>query len=190
MPQSEPTRLSSLADALREDACPLCSLLKEFQTCRLRETDTRLLENVCSFHIWMVAKTGEAGDAAVLYCRLIDRSLRHSSVDDTCDICARIHREEVARVQEFAEHLAQPEFLQWLRQQGTLCLPHARTLLSHLPEQLQKEVLAAVNKRGAELKKRLAQVLRDAEGKGPVHGGVLGRVAEYLVAQRGLGVRF
>ena len=174
---------------LSEDACPLCSLLKEFQASYLREPAATSLENVCSFHMWMIAKTAEAETAAALYLRFLDRGADYGLVSDACDVCAHIRQEEAARVKEFADQLERPETLKWLREQGTLCVPHVRSLLAHAPEQLQSDVLSALSKRGAELRKKLVHLVREAQGRRPVHGGVLGRVAEYLVAQRGLGLR-
>jgi hypothetical protein len=189
MPQANPARVNSLADVLSEDACPLCSLLKEFQASYLREPAAASLESVCSFHMWMIAKTAEAETAAALYLRFLDRGANYGLVSHTCDVCTHIRREESARVKEFAGQLERPETAKWLREQGAVCVPHARSLLGHLPEQLQSDVLLALNRRGAELRKKLVHLVREAQGRRPVHGGVLGRVAEYLVAQRGLGLR-
>jgi hypothetical protein len=188
MPNSDAPRLKTLGDLFSDDACPLCGVLKEFQASYLRQPDTGLLVNVCSFHTWMIAKMAEAEGAAALYLRLLDRDGPDDSEGDRCDVCAHIRREETTRLKEFVGRLARPEVLEWLQQRGTLCIPHAQSLLAYLPESLQNEVLLALKKRRAELRKKLVELLRDARGKRPVHGGVLGRVAEYLVAQRGLGL--
>jgi hypothetical protein len=48
----------------------------------------------------------------------------------------------------------------------------------------EKAYEAGERKHTADLKSKLEIVLRDAKAGAPVRGGVLGRVAEFLVAQR------
>ncbi len=188
MPNGDAPRLKT-GDLFSDDACPLCGVLKEFQASYLRQPDTALLANVCGFHTWMIAKTAEAESAAALYLRLLDRGETEDSQSDRCDVCDHMRREENTRLKEFAGQVARPEVLKWLQQRGTFCVPHAQALVMYLPESLQNDVLLALKKRRAELRKKLVDLVQDAHGKRPVHGGVLGRVAEYLVAQRGLGLR-
>lgn len=189
MAQQKGTRVRNLSDALVEDACPVCSVLKDFQACYLTELDRLEVDCLCGFHVWMVAKTTEAGTAARIFLRQMEGAAQDESVKNTCGFCTRISEEERARLKEFAEDLNRPEFRQWLRQRGELCLPHARKLLDMVPKRLHDEILTAVRKHGSELRRKLSDLLRDRAADLPIRGGVLGRVAEYLVAQRGLSVR-
>jgi hypothetical protein len=183
-------RFENLSEALVEDACPVCSLLKEFQSSCLTELDRHEVNRLCGFHVWMVAKVAEARSAAALFLHLTERSLPQDSAGKECDVCDRVAQEERRCVKEFGDSLDQPPFLHWLQQQGALCIPHGRKLLSEVSKrQTQEAIVLAMKNRKTELRRRLTDLLRRAESRQPTQAGILGKVAEYLVAQRGLSIR-
>jgi len=186
MAQRRGTRVKNLSDALVEDACPLCSVLKDFQTCHLNELDRHEVDRLCGFHVWMVAKLADARSAAAVFLRIIARPFPQESPISACDACERIAQEERTRVKEFAASLNNPQFMRWLRDHGALCLPHAQKILSEVPKTAQSDIVLALSRRRSELTQKLTELLRQAGDKLPTQPGVLGRAAEYLVAQRGL----
>ena len=74
----------------------------------------------------------------------------------------------------------------WLQQHATFCLRHIHELKNRVPVPLQKigERLRIKNK--VELEAELAEFLEQAKKVDHTGGGVLGRAAEFLVAQRGI----
>jgi hypothetical protein len=173
-------------DDLDEDACPICRLLREFQGQCLRELDARTVKGLCSFHLWWVSAVTDLGTASVVFLKLLEES-RGASANKDCDICAWVAEEEAEKLQQFSSKLSEPRFREWLRKSGAFCLPHSRKLLDSTPKELHQEILSAMLRREAELERRLREQLQRAKARLPVHAGILGRVAEFLMAQRGLG---
>ncbi len=178
-------RAKGLADALAEDACPLCQFLKEFQSAQLRSLNGGATRYLCNYHLWSVAAVSEVKAAAEIFLGFLANSNPKES--HTCDLCNWVEEEERKRVEEFSGYLIRPEFKKWLQEYGTLCLPHSRKLLPIVPQDLQEDIHRAVQRYSDGLKHKLTTVLNLAKEGKPYHGGVLGRAAEFLAAQRGLG---
>jgi hypothetical protein len=177
-------RVKGLADALTEDACPLCQFLKEFQSAHLRNLSGVTARHLCSYHLWSVAAASEVKAAAEIFLELLENS--NPGESHACDLCKRVADEERIRVEEFSGYLRRPEFEKWLREYGALCLPHSRKLSAIVPQDLQKDIHRAVERHSEGLKQKLTAVLNLAREGKPFHAGVLGRAAEFLAAQRGL----
>ncbi len=105
---------------------------------------------------------------------------------DDCALCHRVREEEVTRLRELAQQFQRPMFVQWIKTQGSLCLDHAGKLKEFVPLRLQTLIDEVVERNRAELREEL-EAFHDQLKHG-VHagGGLLGRVAEFLVGQRGL----
>ncbi len=187
MEKQKQSRMKNLSDALMEDACPLCTFLKEFQSSCLRGVDIKGTQGLCNYHTWMVANVARAEVAAEAFLRLMDDPSHANSPRRVCGVCAQVTQEEHARIEEFSKRLLQPGFRQWLRENGVLCLRHARTLLETVPEDLQGDILVVMKRVASDLIDELKMLVRNAKSGLVVHPGVLGRAAEYLAAQRGLG---
>lgn len=185
LPRRRP-RLTNLSDALSQDACPVCSVLKDFKTRYLDELDRHEVNALCGLHLWMVAKTVEARQAATLFLRLLSGPLAEEAPVRACDLCVRIAREEQMRVKEFVANVSKPEWAAWLRDRGALCRPHSLKVLSEAPKPAREAILRAMKRRRSELAQELTDLLRQADRNLPMQPGVLGRAAEFLNAQRGL----
>jgi hypothetical protein len=172
-------------DTLVHDACPLCQFLKEFQSAQLRGLNGGMAKHLCSYHLWSVAAVTEVTSASEIFLGLLEDSDQAKS--HTCDVCKRLADEERMRIEEFSHSLTRLEFQKWLETHGTLCIPHSKKLLAIVSPDLQKEIHQAVRRHSENLKQKLATLLREAREGRSVHAGVLGRVAEFLMAQRGLG---
>ena len=178
--------VKNLSDALNEDGCPLCIVLKGFQACYLSELDRHEVNCLCGFHVWMVAKTAEARSAATLFLRLLSNPLGQEATARTCDVCARIAQEEQHLIRELLANVNRSDWEAWLRHHGALCRPHALRVLGQAPKTAQGAIHLALSRRRSELTQKLTDLLRHSDGNLPAQPGVLGRAAEYLTAQRGL----
>jgi hypothetical protein len=105
---------------------------------------------------------------------------------DNCELCHRVQEEESIRLRQLAQQFQRTMFVEWMKSQGTLCLDHAAKLKEFVPLRY-RTLIAAIMERNR------AQLCEELEGfheqlKHGVHsgGGLLGRVAEFLVGQRGL----
>lgn len=94
--------------------------------------------------------------------------------------------EKQTRIKEILEELSRPGLRSWLHEHGMLCFRHGTELIGRLPEALQKTVEEAMPRKARELERELQEFLQHAKAGDHTGGGVLGRVAEYLVAQRGI----
>jgi len=175
----------SVLDALSEGGCPLCRVLKEFQAFRLQnqaESDTRSL---CNFHAWGLAAVQDAVSAAQVFIALVDRPAGEDGDHPTCRICEDVHTEENQRIREFADAIRTAEVGRWLNSSPALCIPHGIKLKKHVPLGYSvhiDEIMASTRRTLIhELKHLRDEHARDRSG-----WGVLGRAAEFLVAQRGL----
>ena len=74
----------------------------------------------------------------------------------------------------------------WLQQHATFCLRHIHELKNRVPATLQKIVEKLRIKNKMELEAELEEFLQQAKKGDHTGGGVLGRAAEFLVAQRGI----
>jgi hypothetical protein len=182
---SDARRKSGFAHLLLDDACPLCHILKEFQSAQLRSLNADMAKHLCSYHLWSVAAVTEVTGAAEVFLRLLEDSSPGES--HACDLCKRVADEERKRVEEFSGFLGRPDFQEWLEAHGALCLPHSKQLSAFVSRDLQKDLRRAVQRHSEDLKHKLTKLLRDAKEGKSVRAGVLGRVAEFLMAQRGLG---
>jgi len=183
-----PVHYSQIVAAVRPGACPLCAVLKDFQSAYIREADPQSLEALCNFHMWAFAGAAQAESAAKLFLRLLEEAgTNHSALPPrVCGICLRIREEEVRRLDEFAEKFAQDKFREWMLVHGTVCMPHAIKLRPRLPAELQVSLAKILARREEELRTELEELLRNVQSGQRGHEGILGKVAESLAAQRGL----
>lgn len=185
-----PLAYKSLSEAIRPGVCPLCVFLKDVQSRCVHGVVIEDVESLCNFHAWAIAGAAPAATAAILFLRLLEQSLVGSNPSSVpgCSICDRITQEEVAILDELRQKLMQEKFQEWMRRHGGLCFPHAKVLHALVPEKIQTVVLEIVARERADLKRDLEALAEDASAKEKAHAGILGRVAESLVAQRGLNV--
>lgn len=187
MPSLRQPRHNGVSDPLSEDGCPLCGFLKEFQSRCLRSLNSDETRALCTIHTWLVASGTQASAAAEVFLHILDDRVRERPNARHCDLCARIAREEHRRIEELVEKMHHCSLQQSLHDSGRLCIPHGRKILDHIPKELQGAVDLAIKTHADRLREKLTALSHSSKLGTPIRAGILGRVAEYLVAQRGLG---
>lgn len=184
MRANEIKQYNSILQTLSEPGCPLCAFLKNVQAKLLQEGDAEGFMHLCNAHTWAVAAVRQTATAARIFVSLLETRRAHGP--HPCSICLRLEQEEVLRTQELIAAFARRSVLDWMRKQGVLCVPHGWRLRAEAPAALHAMINEVLEKRASELRKALEDLLAEAAHGESQHGGVLGRVAEYLAAQRGI----
>lgn len=181
-------RTVALTQAAAHGACPLCTGLRHHQTRLVEVTGLSKVRHLCNHHAWSLARSAPAALAAAVYRQVLDSRLkaRQPSERTECDFCAELRREEEVRLHELAGRMKVPSFLEWMRQSGTLCLWHAERLCHELPPHSCGVVAEVLARTSDELREDLKKYAAHAGQGQHAGGGVLGRVAEFLVCQRGI----
>ena len=177
----------SILQVLHEPGCPLCKFLKEYQAARLQRRLESETHRLCNFHAWGLAAVQDAPAAAEAFIRILSEPESSSNRTHSCDVCAEVSAEEDLRIRELATCLHRPAVADWLRKEAVLCVPHATKLRRQVPLALASRIDAMVQNCREHLKEELNQ-LRNGPGIDRSGWGALGRVAEFLVSQRGLRV--
>lgn len=161
-------------------------MLREFQSDSLRNLDATTIRNLCSFHVWSVAASTDLAIAATIFLKLLEKSYPLEGSNQPCELCVKLLLAEKEKLQEYARNLRKPGFQERFREAGTLCLPHSQKLVGCTPGTFQEDILFVMRRRKTDLRQKLNGLLRKAKAGEPAQAGLLGRVAEFLVAQRGL----
>lgn len=175
----------SILQVLHEPGCPFCKFLKEFQSGRLQDRSDVETRNLCNFHAWGLAAVQDAPAAAQAFVSILNQP--RSIVNGTCecDVCNEVRTEEDVRIRELATCLHRAEVANWLRTKAVLCIPHAMKLRRQVSPVLASRIDTIVQNCRRQLIEELDQ-LRNEPGLSRSGWGALGRVAEFLVSQRGL----
>jgi hypothetical protein len=177
---------SSVTQALVKGGCPVCLLLKQFQSELIDSADSQAA-SLCNFHAWALAKGAPGHRAATVYMNALHTAgKKKTPTKPICDFCRSIREEEEARLNELVRQMRRPMFLNWMERHGTLCLRHAGKISSRIPVRLQAKIAAIVGRTAGELEEEIVRYIAEAEPGSRAGGGVLGRAAEFLVGQRGL----
>jgi hypothetical protein len=168
-------------------ACVVCTVLRHHQTRLVEASGVPKASHLCNHHAWLLARSAPAVLAAEIYTQVLDaRRKQGVRLTGVCAFCADLRQEEAVRLSELVEQVKMPSFAAWMRRSGTLCLWHAHQLSLRLPTKernLVEEVLArTIEELDVDLRKCAVQA-RQGQHAG---SGVLGRVAEFLVCQRGI----
>ena len=172
--------------SFHDEPCVICRGLKEFQSGRTFNPNQQALKSLCNLHTWLLAKTAEAGTVAEVLLQMLEYPLKEEWTGANCGVCASIAEEEERKLGEFARGLGKPESLLRLQERGGICIPHARKLLDRVTDSVRNEIISALQQRVVELRRELTTLSRSAKAGEAIHPGVLGRAAEFLVANRGL----
>lgn len=176
----------SVGQALVRGACPICGVLKEFQSALAETVQVRADLHLCNFHMWLLARSAPASGAAAVYLKqLEDPSVSKGGASD-CDFCQRILEEEKLQLQDLVNQMKRAMFVQWMKSQGSLCLNHSRKLQNYAPLKMRALIVEIVERTRAELRQELGDFLEHTKQGDHSGGGILGRAAEFLVSQRGL----
>lgn len=174
----------SVSQTLGEPGCPICTFLKNVQTKLLQTETPDQVFVLCNFHAWGIAAVRQAEDAAKIFLSLIDSPFDHEN--RRCSICLRLEQEETFRVRELIAKLSSRSVAGWLSKHGVLCIPHGLRLRAEAPESVRDLVNAVVSRTSREMRAALTSLIAEAAQGSTGHSGLLGRAAEYLVAQRGI----
>jgi len=185
---------NSVSQALAKGACPICAVLKDYQwtlaTTMQPSTNLRL----CNFHCWSLARSRGSGlsrstpgeTATRVFLEMLQEPLTGKVPSEDCDLCHRVSNEETVRLRELGKKFQSTVFSQWMANEGILCVDHGRKLKEFAPLKFRKAIDDIIGRTRAELQEELEafqEQLKDGNHEG---GGLLGRVAEFLVGQRGL----
>jgi hypothetical protein len=177
-----------IAQFLAKSRCPICAALKVFQRELLEGPRAGEFAHLCHYHAWVLAESAPGIVATESFLRAL-RTVKTGPKPErasNCDPCRRIHEEETRRIEELADDLKRPAVLEWMRKQGTVCVRHAHALSDQVPAHVRIDVAAILQRTVAELNQELTTFLEHTKSGLHTGGGVLGRTAEFLVAQRGI----
>ncbi len=175
----------SIEELLYESGCPFCRLLKDFQAIHLQGDSAKDIQRLCNFHAWGVAAVQDAQAAADVFLSLVNENRPMADQRPDCDVCRRVIDEEDRRIRELVTLLGKPGVVKWLRTDAIFCIPHAVKLRQKVPLTLAARIDMIIGNYREQLKDELIQ-LRSDSSPDRSGWGVLGRTAEFLVAQRGL----
>jgi hypothetical protein len=170
-------------------SCPVCAAVKHFQDSLPAHLRAEGQTQLCNFHAWLLAKSASAELAASLFLNALREKQRDtiSTSPSACTACEKIHEEEVTRLQEVTRELEENSLTGvWLQRHARFCLRHMRELKKRAPAPLRNIVAELGTRNAAEIEVELREFLQQARQGEHAGGGVLGRAAEFLVAQRGI----
>jgi hypothetical protein len=182
-----PARLP-ITTIVARTSCPICAALREFQNDLVKHLMPDDCRRFCNAHAWVAANSAPAKAVATIFLEAIaNPEWRPAApVPGQCDLCMKINEEKEVRLREIAEQLRQPRLRSWLHDYGILCSRHGREVMAKAPEDLQRNIQELMARNSREMAETLEGFLQRVETGSHVGGGVLGRAAEFLVAQRGI----
>jgi len=170
-------------------SCPVCGAVKYFQESLPVRLRADAQPQLCNFHAWLLAKSAQAEVAASFFLNALraKEGIATSASPSSCAGCRKIHQEEVERLKEVTGELERNSLTgMWLKEHARFCLRHMVELKKQVPASLQKPLDEMSSRGVAELELELREFLQQARLGDHSGGGVLGRAAEFLVAQRGI----
>lgn len=179
----ESALLPNMSQAIMRGVCPLCSVLREFQTMAVERIDANASGPFCNFHCWSIANSAPAMVAVSVYSNL----LRQHEVNQnlSCRICAAVQAQEEIRLRELIADLERAHFAGWMSKFGTLCCIHTSKLERSAPVQLRGTIKAILARSKEEMEQQLREYAENIEAGDHSGGGVLGKTAAFLVGFRG-----
>lgn len=184
---SSATRLP-ISNIVAKGTCPICAALKEFQTYFAKNLRASECAHFCNLHAWVIANSAPAESVVAMFLESMRNPFWAPSMPSPidCDFCKRMEIEKHTRMMEIIEELDKPALRDWLHDHGMVCLRHGHELIQKMPESSRHMVEETMSRRARELEQELQEFSQHAKTGNHTGGGVLGRAAEYLVAQRGI----
>lgn len=180
-------RAVPMAEAPAHGACLICTVLRHHQTRLVEVTGLPKASHLCNHHAWLLARSAPAALATQIYTEVLDarrkQGVRSARI---CAFCADLRREEAVRLDELVEQVKMPSFAESMRRNGTLCLWHGHELSHRLPTKERTVIEQVLARTAEELDVDLRKCAVQARHGQHAGSGVLGRVAEFLVCQRGI----
>jgi hypothetical protein len=179
---------NSVLLALAKGICPICTLVRAFQNELIERLQPNGVATVCNYHAWAIAGSAPAVSVAEVFLAML-RGTNSSEIGrehTDCDLCWSIREHQFTRLQEFAREMQHGKFAEWVEQYGTLCHYHGTALDSMLPPEHARIISNVMDNNRQQLEELLESFAEKARSGCHAGGGILGRAAEFLVAQRGL----
>jgi hypothetical protein len=187
MSRTKALRGVPVTEAAAHGACVVCTALRHHQTNLVEVTGVPKARHLCNHHAWSLARSAPAALAAQIYAQVLAERRQHpNSQENACTFCSELRREEKNKLDEVAEQMKVPSFVAWMRRSGTLCLWHGERLSHKLPPKTQSLIEEVVARTLDEIELDLQKYVVQARNGQHAGAGVLGRVAEFLVCQRGI----
>jgi hypothetical protein len=178
-----------IAGIATRTACAVCMALKEFQNnLLLKRLSPNECRRFCNSHGWMVANSTPAESAVTIFLAAIANPdwQPAAPVGEECDVCRKMHEEKERRLSEVVEQLRDLKIHSWFHDNAMLCSRHGREVMAKLPENVREDVQELLARNGGEIVGLLEDYLERLQSGAHAGGGVLGRAAEFLLAQRGI----
>jgi hypothetical protein len=177
-----------IARLAAKGSCPVCAAVKHFQDSLLGQLRAEGQTHLCNFHAWSLARSAPAEVAASLFLDALraDESETSTASPSSCTACNKVREEGSTRLKEVTRELERPAMALWFEQHATFCLRHVHELKNRAPASSQKLIEKLRIKNKLEIEAELEEFLEQVRKGDHTGGGVLGRAAEFLVAQRGI----
>jgi hypothetical protein len=182
---SKPTEIRGVSQTLAKGNCPVCAFLRNWQSALLQGgLLPEEVSGICNFHAWALAAAVNVKNAAKVFQALLRIACESSH---PCSYCERLREAEQAQLKELIGQMDRNLVLDWIQHHGVLCRPHAKRVRQIAPVRLHGTFEDVDRRAVSELESELQDLL-DRYATGEKSGaGVLGRVAEFLISQRGIG---
>ncbi len=181
---------NTVFQALAKGTCPICTLVRTYQNETIERFSSAKVQSVCNYHAWAIAASSPAGEVVKLFLYMLEHAPASAGTNPEaltpCDLCTLLREHELTRLQEFAREMRRKVFLEWIERHGTVCRFHGKQLIAMLPQHEAAVIASLVAHNEDELKESLRIFMAKIGPGKHAGGGILGRVAEFLVAQRGL----
>jgi hypothetical protein len=185
--------LPTVSQALAKGTCPICEILKDFQWTLAEAARPEPNLRLCNFHVWSLARSrgklsrstpGET--VSNVFLALLKGPLAGKARSEDCALCHRVLEEEASRLRELARKFDSAMFVQWMKTNGSLCRDRAHKLKEFVPLRFRTMIDEIVERKRTEFLQELEDFRKQLKHGIHEGGGLLGRVAEFLVGQRGL----
>jgi len=181
---SKPIEIRGVSQTLAKGNCPVCAFLRNSQSALLQGgLQPQEVSGIFNFHAWALAAAVNVMNAAKVFQNLLRVGCDGSQ---QCSFCERLRDAEQAQLKELLEQMDRQLVLDWMKHHGFLCRPHARCIRKIAPVRLHRAFEEVDRRTISELDSELQDLMsRSATGE-KAGAGVLGRVAEFLMSQRGI----
>jgi hypothetical protein len=180
---SKPVEIRSVSQTLARGNCPVCAFLRNSQSALLqgglRPEEVR---GICNFHAWALAAAVNVINAAKVFQNLLRLGCDGS---EECSFCERLRDAEQAQLRELVGQMDRRLVLDWMKNHGVLCRPHARRIRQIAPVRLHAPFEEVDRRTASDLNSELEDLVNRSSGE-RAGAGVLGRVAGFLMSQRGI----
>lgn len=181
MPTSD---VNEIRQYLDKSGCPICARLKKCQRDLLAGDALANARGICNFHAWALAKSAPAVSAANVFLSALRQAVPG---ERPCPFCTHLSEMESRSIEALKQLLTQPKNREWMNRYGRLCLVHGVEIEKLVGDQEKQAIREIVQRIREELDRELDAMLRNSSAPDSTGGGVLGRAAEFLASQRGLG---